>query len=284
MKKRLCFILSIALLISAFSFGLVRAQDGDLVVIAFGDSITAADKWQKQVESKMGIDLINAGVGGDTTESAKSRFKKDVINKSPDVVIISLGINDCAIDMARYVTIEDYKANMAYFIDECHKIGARVIVNIPTPVVDAQYLTRHESEPFEPYGGPNGIVSLYAQACREVAREKNCVTADLNEYFLSLSDYTKYFPDGVHPSDTGYKMYGNVVADIYERLWLGDVNDDGKIDEYDCILIMRHYFGTYELDEKQTTRSDADFDGDVDQYDYLLVARHYFGTYKLLGQ
>ena len=180
--------------------------------------------------------------------------------------------------------VENNLDNMAYFIDECHKIGARVIVNIPTPVVDAQYLTRHESEPFEPYGGPNGIVSLYAQACREVAREKNCVAADLNEYFLSLSDYTKYFPDGVHPSDTGYKMYGNVVADIYERLWLGDVNDDGKIDEYDCILIMRHYFGTYELDEKQTTRSDADFDGDVDQYDYLLVARHYFGTYKLLGQ
>ncbi|MBO5786530.1 MAG: hypothetical protein J6R45_04320 [Clostridia bacterium] len=259
------------------------SEEEPLTVIAFGDSITAADKWQKHVEKEQGIDIINAGVGGDTTNTAKARFKKDVLNKSPDIVLISLGVNDCAIDMARYVTLEDYKANMAYFIDECHKIGAKVIVNIPTPVVDEQYLTRHKAEPFEPYGGPNGIVSIYAEACREVAREKNVVTADLNEYFLATDDYTKYFPDGVHPSDTGYKMYGEAVSEVFERLWLGDINGDGNINQYDYILVMREYFDTYTLDEKQTKRADTNFDGTVNQYDYVLIKRHYFDTYRLLG-
>ena len=157
MKKILYFLVSLVMITSILPFS---ALADDLTVIAFGDSITAADKWQKHIEAEYGIDIINAGVGGDTTNSAKARFKKDVLNKNPDIVFISLGVNDCAIDMTRYVDLETYKANMAYFIDECQKIGAKVIVNIPTPVVDEQYLTRHKAEPFEPYGGPNGIVTV----------------------------------------------------------------------------------------------------------------------------
>lgn len=282
MKKLISLVLIALTLLTCLPLCALSEEEA-LTVIAFGDSITAADKWQKHIEKELGIDIINAGVGGDTTNTAKARFKKDVLNKSPDIVLISLGVNDCAIDMARYVTLEDYKANMAYFIDECKKIGAKVIVNIPTPVVDEQYLTRHESEPFEPYGGPNGIVSIYAEACREVAREKNVVFADLNAVFLAIDGYGKYFPDGVHPSDTGYKMYAEAVLDIYERLWLGDVNDDGTVNQYDYVLVKRHYFGTFSLDEKQLTRADANCDGLVNQYDYVLISRAYFGTYTLLG-
>ena len=199
MKKFLYFFVSLVMITSILPFS---ALADDLTVIAFGDSITAADKWQKHIEAEYGIDIINAGVGGDTTNSAKARFKKDVLNKKPDIVFISLGVNDCAIDMSRYVDLETYKANMAYFIDECQKIGARVIVNIPTPVVDEQYLTRHKAEPFEPYGGPNGIVTVYADACREVAIEKGVAFADLNAYFQGLDGgYAKYFPDGTNCSN-----------------------------------------------------------------------------------
>lgn len=282
MKKALVFLLA-AILIAALIPLSALSEAEKPIVIAFGDSITAADQWQKPIESAYGIDIINAGVGGDTSNTAKARFAKDVLNKKPDIVLISLGINDCAIDMARYVSIEDYKANMSYFISECQKIGAKVLVNIPTPVVDAQYLTRHESEPFEPYGGPNGIVSLYAEACREVAREMNVPYADLNAYFLATDDYTIYFPDGVHPSNTGYKMYADAVLEVYERLWMGDINDDGEINQFDYILAKRAYFETVTLDKKQITRADANCDGVVDQFDYVLIKRHYFETYKLLG-
>ncbi len=284
MKKFISLALIALMLLACLPLCAFSEEEEALTVIAFGDSITAADKWQKHIESKLGIDIINAGIGGDTTNSAKARFKKDVLDKSPDIVLISLGVNDCAIDMARYVTLENYKANMAYFIDECKKIGAKVIVNIPTPVVDEQYLTRHEAAPFEPYGGPNGIVAIYAEACREVAREKNVVFADINAAFLATDDYTKYFPDGVHPNDTGYKMYAEAVLDIYERLWLGDINDDGEVDQYDYILVRRQYFETISLDEKQLKRADANCDGIVNQYDYVLVKRAYFETYTLLGK
>lgn len=281
MKKLVSLLVSLLLLCSVLPLSAL-ANDKSLVVVAFGDSITAADKWQKHIEKAYGIDIINAGIGGDTTNTAKSRFKSAVLNRRPDVVFISLGVNDCAIDMARYVDLDTYKANMEYFIDECQKAGARVIVNVPTPVVDEQYLTRHKSEPFEPYGGPNGIVTVYADAARELAKEKGVVFADLNAYFQSLDGgYAKYFPDGVHPNDTGYKMYADVAMEAYQKLWTGDVNFDEIIDAFDYILVKRQCMDTVTLSEKQLLSADVNGDGSIDKFDYILIKRHCMHTFVI---
>ena len=62
---------------------------------------------------------------------------------------------------------------------------------------------------------------------------------------------------------------------------LGDVNNDGAIDQYDYILVKRHYFETRTLVGDEFTRGDVNKDAKVDQYDYILIARHYFGTYVI---
>ncbi|MBQ1206068.1 MAG: hypothetical protein IIX67_02575 [Clostridia bacterium] len=281
MKKLFVLLISFILVCSSLPLS-VAADEKNLVVVAFGDSITAADKWQKYIEKEYGIDIINAGIGGDTTNTAKVRFQSAVLNRQPDIVFISLGTNDCSLDMPRCVPLDTYKANMAYFIDECQRIGARVVVNIPTPVVDEQYLTRHKSEPFEPYGGPNGIVTVYADAAREVAKEKGVAFADLNTYFNSLDGgYEKYFPDGVHPNDTGYKMYASVAMEAYQGLWRGDVNFDQAIDRYDYILVKRVCMKTVELGEKQLLSADVNGNGNADTYDYILIKRHCMKTFVI---
>ena len=62
---------------------------------------------------------------------------------------------------------------------------------------------------------------------------------------------------------------------------LGDVNDDGVVNQYDYILVKRHYFGTRVLSETEIKPADVNGDNKVDQYDYILICRHYFGTYKI---
>ena len=62
---------------------------------------------------------------------------------------------------------------------------------------------------------------------------------------------------------------------------LGDVNSDGKIDEYDYILVARSILGTYTLSDEQKTLSDINKDGVINEYDYILIARHHFGTYVI---
>lgn len=62
---------------------------------------------------------------------------------------------------------------------------------------------------------------------------------------------------------------------------LGDVNNDGAVDQYDYILVKRHFFDTRPLNDEEFKRADVNKDSLIDQYDYLLIARHYFGTYTI---
>lgn len=62
---------------------------------------------------------------------------------------------------------------------------------------------------------------------------------------------------------------------------LGDVNADSTIDQYDYILICRHYFKTRLLTEEELSLADVNSDSKVDQFDYILVKRIYFGTYTV---
>ena len=64
---------------------------------------------------------------------------------------------------------------------------------------------------------------------------------------------------------------------------IGDVNNDGAINQYDYILVKRHYFSTRLLTDDEMTRADVNADGAVNQYDYILIKRHYFGTYVIGG-
>ena len=61
----------------------------------------------------------------------------------------------------------------------------------------------------------------------------------------------------------------------------GDVNNDGKINEYDYILVARAILGTYTLSDVEKLAADVDNNGIINEYDYILIARHHFGTYVI---
>ncbi|MBR6563777.1 MAG: discoidin domain-containing protein, partial [Clostridia bacterium] len=82
--------------------------------------------------------------------------------------------------------------------------------------------------------------------------------------------------------DVANKNIG-VAAYIQLKGGSGDVNNDGTINQYDYILVKRHYFGTRLLTDDEMSRADANADGTVNQFDYILICRHYFGTYVIGG-
>ena len=41
------------------------------------------------------FNIINAGLSGDTASGGANRLHRDVICKSPDLVVVSYGLNDC---------------------------------------------------------------------------------------------------------------------------------------------------------------------------------------------
>ncbi len=68
---------------------------------------------------------------------------------------------------------------------------------------------------------------------------------------------------------------------VEPEIVLGDVNNDGIIDQFDYILVKRHYFATRLLADDEITRADINVDGAIDQFDYILIKRIYFGTFTI---
>lgn len=75
-------------------------------ILFFGDSLTEGVdgasylgvlKTYAQANPRLaGIELLNAGVGGDTITNLARRIERDVVPQRPDWVVLFLGCNDCA--------------------------------------------------------------------------------------------------------------------------------------------------------------------------------------------
>lgn len=280
MKKYISLLLSVLFLIPLFCSHAGAKELKDMKVVVYGDSISAAGKWEEWFEGHTGVHVINKGVGGDSTRTAKIRLG-EVLGLKPDVVFIEFGTNDAAIDMNKYTELSAFKQNLRDYIDAFEKIGARVILITPPPVDDEKYLTRHNPTPFEPYGGPNGLVTIYAQAVREVAAEKHVVLADVHADFNALDNYKNYLSDGVHPTNDGYSKYTWTCINTWRKMWRGDINVDGKVNSKDYMLVKRAVLKTYTLTSPEAERADVNVDEKLDAKDYMLLKRAALGTYTI---
>jgi lysophospholipase L1-like esterase len=69
-------------------------------IICFGDSLTYGTgasqgmDYPSQLSRRIGRPVINAGIPGDTTSTALARLERDVLERSPRIVLITLGGND----------------------------------------------------------------------------------------------------------------------------------------------------------------------------------------------
>ena len=110
----------------------LNSQKGS-TIIALGDSITNGYGIGREyaypaiLERELGIPVINMGVDGDTTDSARDRLERDVLAKDPWIVIVFLGGNDFLKRFSRETTT----ANLSYIIERIHEIGAVVALVEP---------------------------------------------------------------------------------------------------------------------------------------------------------
>ena len=102
------------------------------------------------------------------------------------------------------------------------------------------------------------------------------VVVDLNGTFAMLSEVELYGTDV--PEE---EPEPDVPPVVEPEISIGDVNNDGVIDQFDYILIKRHYFETRLLTDDELPRADVNQDSVIDQFDYILIKRIYFGTYTI---
>ncbi len=105
--------------------------------------------------------------------------------------------------------------------------------------------------------------------------------AEAKEISPALNSFTR---DGNTLADDETIASGDtVITDnaSYTAWVLGDVSENGEVDQFDYILIKRNYFQTYTFNDRESFVADINKDGVVDEFDYILAKRIYFETYSL---
>lgn len=99
-------------------------------IICFGNSITAGEgvgvgeDYPSLLSHLLGMPVINAGQGGDTSNDGLNRLKQDVLDKDPLLVIIEFGGND----FLRRLPLSEAFNNIAKMTEEIQAKGAMVAI------------------------------------------------------------------------------------------------------------------------------------------------------------
>jgi lysophospholipase L1-like esterase len=180
-------------------------------IVAIGDSITQAGGYLRDVDAVLARayprlrlpPIRNVGISGQKAEDLIKRFQKDVVDKKPAVVTISVGINDVwhrVGDPHDPGVLAQYWINVFKMVQMAQQAGIKVILLAPTVIGE----NAAESA--------NKRLRIYVEAEKQVARERNCTLVDLHHLFLTaiarrprdLGRGEKWLTsDGVHMSPVG---------------------------------------------------------------------------------
>jgi lysophospholipase L1-like esterase len=176
---------------------------GERRVVFMGNSIT---EFWKTIDGDFftkNKSFIDRGISGQTTPQMLVRFRNDVINLNPTVVVILAGTNDIAGNTGP-TTIEDIFGNIISMAELAKANNIKVVLCSVLPVYDYSW-----SPGLEPAGK---IMKLNAML-QSYSKKHNMVYVD---YHSALADEKKgmkaeYSPDGVHPNLNGYKVMDNLI-------------------------------------------------------------------------
>ncbi len=190
MRKVLFFVLAVIILFAGYRiFVSSRQVKTDSVsyntIICFGDSLTfgtGADPgldFPSQLSKMISKPVINAGVPGDTTARALKRLQRDVLSKSPDLVLITLGGNDLKNGVAKDIAFR----NLKRIVETIQARGARVIVGgLRFPLRDRGF----------------------ARGYKDLADQTGAVL--IPDIYRDIMGDRKLMSDPIHPNGNGHKV------------------------------------------------------------------------------
>jgi lysophospholipase L1-like esterase len=180
---------------------------GETRVVFMGDSIT--DLWQQERFGGFfpGKAYVDRGISGQTTPQMLIRFRPDVIDLKPKVVVILAGTNDIAGNTGP-TTNEEIQNNLASMSELAHANNIRVVLASVTPVsayhvASPSAVPQTTARPMARIHALNGWIKSYAAAHGDVYLD----------YFSAMVDQSGLFraelsEDDLHPNAKGYAIMG----------------------------------------------------------------------------
>lgn len=136
------------------------------------------------------VNIINAGVAGDSAQGGCNRLQRDALVHQPDALIIAFGLNDSA---GHEAGLPAFEKSLRHVVQTSRDAGVKWLVLVTPPMMAtadnphihandrrhvASILQRHHS----------GALPMYAQTIRQVARAMDVPLADVHARWQALAD------------------------------------------------------------------------------------------------
>ncbi len=217
------------------------------IFLAYGDSITKGiiydnerskyailkENFTNIIQNNIKGSVYNVGKFGSTIMRGMSKMYKDVIEKSPDIVLLEFGGNDCDYkwdDIAKNSDME-YKPNtdisifretllkMIDTLTDNHILPVLMTLPPLDPLKYFKWITKGDSSAekniLQWLGTKERLFTWhnsYSKMITQVAIETKTAIIDVRTEFLKYSDYSRFLcKDGIHPNIDGQSLIGNVI-------------------------------------------------------------------------
>ncbi len=222
MRKLLSFSL---LLLTFITMSFFRAKK--IKVIFFGDSLTEMGMqphgYVTIADSLLNAggngqyEIVGAGVSGNKVYDLYLRMDDDVISKSPDIVVIWIGVNDVwHKKMGTGTDADKFERFYLALIKKLKAANAKLIICTPSTIGEKNDCTNEQ----------DGDMNKYAGIVRRIAAEQKVELIDLRKEF---EDYERnHNPgnmekgiltlDGVHLNENGNRFVANLMADAIKKI------------------------------------------------------------------
>lgn len=197
------------------SAGDIPVKDGEKIAF-LGDSITQGGMGptgyvtlviQGLKANGVNASAIGAGISGHKSNDMLARLQRDVLDKKPDWMTLSCGVNDVW-HGAKGVPLDQYKANITQIVEKAQAAGIKVVLLTATMIGES--VKEANNDKLIPYN----------EFLRELAKEKKCLLADLNAAMQKELDEKEkaggkrgklLTSDGVHMNPFGNVMMASGV-------------------------------------------------------------------------
>ena len=202
------------------------------VIVCLGDSITYGYpygpevSWVKLLEDKLGFVMINKGVNGDTLTQMASRFQWDVSDNKPAVVIILGGTNDAFMGVAS----ESVQSAISFMVEQSFAAGICPVLGLPVAVSKEGILSDVSPDELQMV---DAKLETTRNWIKEYASKHNLPVLDFyNPLLISLSGIgdPRYFVDGYHPNQSGYRELSvkveKMLICLLDRMGVKRINEE----------------------------------------------------------
>lgn len=138
---------------------------------------------------KVPINIINAGISGDRSVSARERVERDVLRHAPDITVVCFGLNECGRGEA---SIKSYVTGLGDIFDQLASVGSEIVYmspNMKNTRISAGLLDTDVIHKMAEYGmqvQTDGTFDAHIDAARALCEKRHIPVCDCYALWKTL--------------------------------------------------------------------------------------------------